>query len=287
MQSASPAKRAIVLAYGVFCYALFLGVFLYTVGFIGNVGVPTSLDAAPRVSFQLALLVNAGLLTLFAVQHSGMARPAFKRWLTKFVPSAAERSTYVLLSNLAFIAVFCFWQPMGGMLWNIDGSVPRAAMYGMFGVGWLIVLYATMLINHFDLFGLRQVWLYFRNQPYTSLRFTEPSLYRWVRHPLYVGWITVVWATPTMTASHFLFAALVTGYILIAISFEERDLINAHGESYVEYRRRTPMLIPRLRRKGQASATTTTAMAQPSSQTSESTAAFERTGQLSAADSIR
>ncbi len=256
MNSASPVRRIAVFAYGAVCYAMFLGVFVYAIGFIGNLWIPNSLDAAPRVPLATAVLVNCGLLALFALQHSGMARPAFKRQLTRIMPESMERSTYVLFSNIALILLFVFWQPMGGSIWNVEHPAARSAIYVLFGAGWLLVLYATFLINHFDLFGLRQVWLYFQGRPYTSLKFNEPSLYRVVRHPLYVGWITVVWATPTMTAAHLLFAGVVTTYILIAITLEERDLVEVHGEAYVDYRRRTPMLIPRLRRSPSEEAAT-------------------------------
>lgn len=248
MKPASLAQRIAVFTYGLTCYAMFLGVFIYAVGFIGNLWVPNSLDSDPRSSITVAILVNLTLLGIFAVQHSGMARPAFKRWLTRMIPEAAERSTYVLFSNLAMIVLFICWQPMGGTLWNVESTAGQALIYSVFAAGWLLVLYATFLINHFDLFGLRQVWLYLRSRPYTTLKFNEPSLYRFVRHPLYVGWITLAWATPTMTVAHLLFAAGITGYILVAIVFEERDLIDVHGTDYADYRRRTPMLIPRLTR---------------------------------------
>lgn len=244
----SRLKRTAVLAYGFACYSMFLGVFLYAIGFIGNFLTPTTLDAPRQGSQSSAILVNLALLAAFALQHSGMARPAFKRWWTKFVPKVTERSTYVLFSNIGMIAMFCLWQPMGGVIWNIEHGVARGMMYGLFAIGWGIVLYATFLINHFDLFGLRQVWLYFRARPYTPLEFRVPSLYRHIRHPLYLGWLTVFWAAPTMTISHLLFAVVTTAYIVVAVYFEERDLIAAHGQDYVEYKRRTPMLIPRFRK---------------------------------------
>jgi protein-S-isoprenylcysteine O-methyltransferase Ste14 len=193
----------------------------------------------------VALLIDLGLMALFALQHSGMARPAFKRWLTRYVPEPMERSTYVLLSSLALILLFACWQPLGGVVWHLEGTLARSATYVLFGAGWLLVLVTTFLINHFDLFGLRQSWLYFRGVPYTPLPFVVPGPYRLVRHPLYVGWLTAFWATPTMTASHLVFAVVITAYILVAIVFEERDLIAAHPE-YAEYRRRVPMLVPGL-----------------------------------------
>jgi len=236
-------KRVLVLAYGLVAYALFLGTFLYAIGFIGNVLVPKSLDSAPATALGTALLVDLLLLGLFAVQHSVMARPAFKRLLTQAVPQPAERSTYVLASSLALILLFWQWQPLGGVIWDIESPAGRAAMHAAFAFGWLLVLATTFLINHFDLFGLRQVWTHFRGRPYEPLQFVMPGPYRLVRHPLYVGWLFTFWATPTMTATHLLFALMTTGYILVAIQLEEHDLIAAHPE-YAEYRRHVPMLIP-------------------------------------------
>jgi protein-S-isoprenylcysteine O-methyltransferase Ste14 len=239
-------KRLLAFAYGLACYAVFLGVFLYAIGFIGNLWVPKSIDSAPQVPFGQALLINLALLALFALQHSGMARPAFKRVWMRFVPKPVERSTYVMATNLCLIALFAFWQPMGGVVWNVPGDVARAALYGVYFAGWGVVLLSTFLINHFDLFGLRQVWLHLRGREYSRLLFTEPLLYRWVRHPLYVGWLMVFWAAPTMTIAHLFFAAVTTAYILVAIRLEERDLVAEHGDAYEEYRRRVPMLVPRL-----------------------------------------
>lgn len=239
------ARRILVLAYGLFAYALFLVVFVYACGFVGNLGTPTALDGPLEGSLLLALAVNLGLLALFAVQHSVMARPMFKRWWTRIVPQPIERSTYALCSSLALALLFWQWRPMGGIVWHIEPPALVYAVYAIFAVGWLTVLVSTFLINHFDLFGLRQVWLYFRNQPYTSLPFKTPGLYRFVRHPLYVGWLIAFWATPTMTVSHLVFAAVTTAYILVAIVFEERDLVAALPE-YAAYRQRVPMLIPRL-----------------------------------------
>lgn len=242
-------KRALALAYGLGSYAVFFSVFLYAIGFIGNLWAPKSLDSAPEISFGTAILVNLGLLSLFAVQHSGMARPAFKRWWTRIVPRPLERSTYVLLSSLALVALFVFWQPMGGVVWQVEGDLARGLIYGLYFAGWGIVLLATFLINHFDLFGVRQVWLHFRGREYTRLKLEEPFLYRYVRHPLYVGWLTVFWAAPTMTVAHLVFALVTTAYILVAIQWEERDLVDEHGRAYEDYRRRVPMLIPRLGRR--------------------------------------
>jgi methanethiol S-methyltransferase len=239
-------KRAAMLTYGVICYAVFFATFLYAVGFIGNFIVPRSIDAPPVTGIGAALLIDVGLLAVFALQHSVMARPAFKRAWTRIVPSAAERSTYTLLSSLALILLFWQWRPIGIVVWDIENVFGRAMLLTGFAFGWLLVLFSTFLINHFDLFGLRQVWLYFRGRPYQPLPFKTPALYRMVRHPLYVGWFFAFWCAPTMTLSHLLFAILTTAYILIAIRLEERDLAQAHPE-YASYRKRVPMLIPSAR----------------------------------------
>jgi len=254
-------QRVLVFIYGVVAYALFFATFLYAIGFVGNLFVPKAIDSAPQVPFIQALLVNLGLLGLFAVQHSLMARPFFKRWLTRFIPQAAERSTFVVASSLALITLFAFWQPMGGVIWSIENPQAQILLHVAFAFGWLLVLVSTFLINHFDLFGLRQVWLNLHKKPYTQLRFGTPVLYRLVRHPLYLGFILGFWATPVMTVAHLVFALATTGYILIAIQLEEHDLMNAHPE-YAEYRRKVPMLIPFLgRRKGRAPATAAAARA--------------------------
>lgn len=245
-QSSSFGKRTAVLLYGVVSYALFFATFLYAAGFVGNFLVPKSLDSAPASPFGSALLINAGLLGLFAVQHSVMARPFFKRWITRLIPESAERSTYTLLSSLALLLLFWQWQPMGGVVWSIESSWGAALMHAGFAFGWLLVLVTTFLINHFDLFGLRQVWKFFRRVEYRPLTFVTPGPYKLVRHPLYVGWLCAFWFTPTMTVTHLVFAMATSAYILIAIKLEERDLIAVHGRDYVEYRRRTPMLVPAL-----------------------------------------
>jgi protein-S-isoprenylcysteine O-methyltransferase Ste14 len=238
-------RRLLLLTYGILCYVGFLATFLYAVGFVGGFLTPTQLDGPRDGSLAAALAIDGGLLLLFAVQHSGMARPAFKRWLTRFLPAPAERSTYVLLSNVALLVLFWQWRPLGGVVWEIEGESTRAAVSTLYAAGWLTVLATTFLINHFDLFGLRQVWLAFRGVRYTSLGFTTPGPYRFVRHPMYVGWLTVFWAAPTMSAAHLLFAIGTTAYILAAIRWEERDLAAALPE-YAAYRRQVPMLLPRL-----------------------------------------
>jgi methanethiol S-methyltransferase len=244
-------KRLGIFTYGVLSYAIFFATFLYAIGFIGGFGVPVTIDGEPGVPLGQALLINTLLLGAFAVQHSVMARPAFKRWWTRYVPKPAERSTYVLFSSLLLIVLFAHWEPIGGVIWSVQDPIAQGVLYGIFALGWLTVLVATFLINHFDLFGLRQVWLYLAGKPYTHLTFGTPWLYRYVRHPLYVGWFLAFWATPHMTAAHLLFAVATTAYILIAIRFEERDLQQIHPE-YADYRRRVPMLIPRLARGGSA-----------------------------------
>ena len=240
-------KRMSIFAYGILSYALFFGVFCYSIGFIGNLVVPKSIDSVPTSSVGWALLVNAALLAVFALQHSVMARPAFKRAWTRIVPPEAERSTYVLFSSLALVLVYWGWQPLGGTIWEVESAAGRGLLYGGYFAGWALVFVATFQINHFDLFGLRQVWLQLRGREYTPLPFRTPFLYRIVRHPLYVGWFMVFWFTPTMTSAHLFFALLTSAYILVAIPLEEKDLADALPE-YSEYRRRVPKLLPRLRR---------------------------------------
>lgn len=250
MQSAplpSFAHRAGILLYGVVSYAIFFATFCYGAGFVGDFLVPRTIDSAPTQPLGIALAVNLGLLAVFAIQHSVMARPAFKSWWTQRIPEAAERSTYVLASSLALIALFALWQPMGGIVWQVEHPVGRTLLHAGFAFGWLLVLVTTFLINHFDLFGLRQVWLHFRGRPYTSLHFVTPGPYKLVRHPLYVGWLFAFWCTPTMTVAHLVFAVVTALYIVAAIRWEEKDLIDHHGETYAAYRRRVPMLVPKLR----------------------------------------
>ncbi len=237
-------KRFLVFAYGVASYVVSLGVFLYLAGFLGNLFVPRSIDAAPVGPLGEAVVVNTLLLGAFALQHSVMARPGFKAWWTRFVPKPAERSTYVMFTNLVLLLLFWQWRPMGGVIWEVQDPTTRGICHGLYAAGWLIVLGTTFLLNHFDLFGLRQVWLYLRGKPYTALRFQTPGPYKVVRHPLYVGWLIAFWAAPTMTTAHLVFAGGMTLYILAAIRLEERDLVEYHGESYADYRRTVPMLIP-------------------------------------------
>ena len=238
-------KRTAILVYGVASYLVFFATFLYAIGFVGNLLVPKSIDGAPGLPLAEALAIDLALLAVFALQHSVMARPAFKRWLVRRIPEAAERSTYVLASSAALLVLFACWQPLGGTVWSVEHPIGRALLYAGFAFGWGLVLVTTFLIDHFDLFGLRQSWLAFRGRPYTPPRFVTPWPYRVVRHPLYVGWFFAFWCTPVMTVTHLVFAIATSAYILVAIRLEEHDLVAAHPE-YAGYRQRVPMLVPRL-----------------------------------------
>lgn len=243
-QSNPLSKRLAFFIYGATCYLIFFATFLYAIGFIGNIIVPKSIDSGRTEPLINALLINAGLLGVFAIQHSLMARQWFKRAWTKLVPEVIERSTYVLMSSLALIFLFWQWRPIGGVIWNVKSTVGQLSLYALFWAGWVTVLYSTCLINHFDLFGLRQVYLYLINRPYTSPGFRTPALYNIVRHPLYLGWLMVFWGAPVMTIAHLVFSLATTLYILIAIQLEERDLLKIHGDDYIKYRRRIPMILP-------------------------------------------
>lgn len=241
--------RLLTIGYGAMCYVVFLAAFLYAIGFVGDIVVPRSIDHGVTAPITEALVVNVLLLGLFVVQHSVMARPAFKRRWTRLVPRTIERSTYVLLSSLALVLLFWQWRTMPAVIWDVAWQPGRVALWILFGLGWVTVLLSTFMINHFDLFGLRQVYLAWRGTPYTNLDFRTSLLYRVVRHPLMMGFIVAFWATPTMTAGHLLFAGATTAYILIAIQLEEHDLTAALGDQYRDYRQRVPMLVPGLHRR--------------------------------------
>jgi len=239
-------KRIIAFAYGIVCYAVFLAALLYTIGFLGNFAVPKSIDSGAEGSTIVALAIDGGLLALFALQHSIMARPWFKRAWTRFVPEPVERSTYVLFSSAALLLLFWQWRPIGGILWSVDGGIAQTIMFASYIAGLSIVLLSTFLINHFDLFGLRQVYLYLVGRQYTQLEFRTPFFYRFVRHPLYIGWLLTFWSASVMTVTHLFFAVMTTAYIFVAIRFEEADLIGVHGEKYKQYRKQVPMIVPAL-----------------------------------------
>lgn len=239
-------QRVAVLAFGVFSYLVFLGTFLYAVGFVGNLVVPKSIDSSPNPGIRQALLVNLALLALFAVQHSVMARPGFKRFWTRLVPQPVERSTYVLVSSAVLALLFWQWRSMPGVVWESTGPVAARVLQAVFWAGWAIVLLSTFMTDHLDLFGLRQVFLFATGRPYTPLGFKTTALYRYVRHPIMLGFVIAFWAAPTMTLGHLVFAVATTLYILVALQLEERDLLSYHGDAYAQYRRRVGMLVPRL-----------------------------------------
>jgi protein-S-isoprenylcysteine O-methyltransferase Ste14 len=233
--------RVLAFLYGAIAYVIFFVTFLYAIGFVGNVVVPKSIDSGREGVFWPSLIIDAILLGLFAIQHSVMARPGFKKAWTKLVPTVVERSTYVLLASLLLALVFWQWRPLLEVIWNVRNATISLILQVIFFAGWAIVLVSTFLINHFDLFGLRQVYL---QQKYTYLGFRKPGFYKFVRHPIMLGFIIAFWATPKMTLGHLVFAIATTAYILIAIQLEERDMVSIHGETYEEYRREVSMLLP-------------------------------------------
>lgn len=238
--------RVLALLYGAVCYVVFLVTFLYAIGFVAGLGVPKHIDNGSTGGFPTALVTDLALLGLFAIQHSVMARPAFKRCWTQFVPPAVERTTYVLFSSLALIALFWFWRPLPLTIWHVDHDALRIALYCLSMLGWLLVLTGTFMINHFDLFGLKQVWQYCRGtRDHCEQPFVTRAFYRIVRHPLMLGFLVAFWATPSMSLGHLLFALMTTGYIVVAVKYlEERDLVAEHGDTYRDYQRRVPMLLP-------------------------------------------
>ena len=236
-------KKFLGLIYGIVVYLLFLGTFVYAIGFVGNLGVPKSLDATATGPWFRSCLIDLALLSLFALQHSGMARVGFKRQITRVISPTIERTTFVAASSIALLALMTFWRPLGGVIWSVENAAGRAILYAAFAGGWGIVLVTTFLINHFELFGLQQVWQNVRGRQQPRSAFVTPLFYRLVRHPLYAGFLLAFWCTPTMTVAHLVFALMTTAYILLAIQLEERDLLRAHPE-YARYRERIPMLIP-------------------------------------------
>lgn len=237
-------SKYLQFAFGIAAYGLFLAVFLYLIAFVGDFPVPRTVDRGPVVPLVGAALLDTGLIALFGLQHSVMARPRFKTWLTRTVPEPAERSVYVMAANLVLVLLFLLWRPMPGVIWSVESGWAEALLWVGFAAGWTIVFVSTWLLNHFELFGLHQHWRHLRGQAVPSPEFREPLFYKWVRHPLYSGFILAFWSIPTMTMGHLLLALGLTVYILIAIRYEERDLIAAIGPDYEKYRRRVGMLVP-------------------------------------------
>ena len=244
-------KRFMFLAYGVITYVIFFATFCYALGFVTELFVPKHISSPALMPVKYPILLNALLLGIFAIQHSTMARPAFKKWWTQYVPAEIERTTFVLITCILFIAMFILWQPIGGILWSISDPVLSTIITSVAMIGAGIVLISTFIINHFDLFGLRQVWLQFKGKPYTHLKFQKRGFYKYMRHPLMFGFLVLFWATPNMTTGHLIFALLTTGYIFVALIFEEKDLVKIHGEEYERYKREVPKVFPFTKRRKQ------------------------------------
>lgn len=239
-------RRWLFFIYGVTGHLLFLATFAYLAGFVGNLLVPKAIDTPSPASLTEALAVNLGLILLFGLQHSVMARPEFKRWWTRIIPQPIERSTYVLISNVVTFVLVWGWQGIDLVLWDVQQPLGRSLLWVLFAAGWLLVFIASLMIDHFDLFGTRQVWLHLLGRESAPPEFRVPGLYRWVRHPLYVGWALAFWATPTMTLGHLVFASSLTVYMVLASKIEERDLVRFFGRQYEDYQRRVPAFVPGL-----------------------------------------
>jgi len=238
--------RALVMLYGVICYVTFFVVFVYFMGFVGDVFVPISISSEVEVYSQNALMVNIGLMLMWGVQHSVMARGWFKEMIASVVPHHVERSTYCLASAIVLGALMYYWQPMEGIIWQVENPMAVNVLWGLFGLGWVLIFVSTFLTNHFDLFGLRQPWLHFVKKAYTPVVFTEVLFYRWIRHPMMLGLIIVFWSLPTMTVGHLVFSIGMSIYVLVGIHFEERALARAIGQTYVDYQQRTSKVIPKV-----------------------------------------
>lgn len=236
--------RALVMLYGVVSYFLFFGVFLYLIAFVGDVFVPKRISSEAGMDATSALLINVGLLLLWGIQHSVMARSGFKEAIAKVIPQHIERSTYVLATVIVLAFLMYFWQPMEGVIWQVENPLWQGVIWGVFGLGWGLVLISSFLTDHFDLFGLRQTWIHFVKKSYTSVEFSERLIYRSIRHPMMLGLLFGFWAVPTMTVGHLVFSIGMSGYVLIGIYFEEKSLAKSIGSQYVEYQQRTSRLIP-------------------------------------------
>ena len=242
-------SRALTLIFAIVAYAIFFATFLYLICFVGNVPlVPQTVDVGTQAPVGMAIVIDVALIALFGIQHSAMARQGFKRWWTRVVPRPAERSVYVLMASAALILLMALWRPIDTVVWSVSAPIAANLIWAIFALGWATVLLSTFLINHFELFGLQQAWFNMRGREASPPKFHQPLLYKWVRHPLYLGFFLAFWATPQMTAGHLLLAVGVSVYMLIAIRYEERDLVGLFGKDYEDYRGRVGMLIPRFRR---------------------------------------